>query len=141
MNRSGSGAVSQRQLRVGELVRHALAEMISRGEVVDPVLESHFITVSEVRMSADLKHATCYVEPLGGADATQVRTAFMRHRRFIRGRLSPRLKLKFMPELHFEIDTRFDDDTRIDALLRSPEVARDLGTAGKDGAASGDNGE
>ncbi|MCC2110420.1 MAG: 30S ribosome-binding factor RbfA [Hyphomicrobiales bacterium] len=107
-------------------MRHALAEILTRGEIADPIIESHFITISEVRMSPDLKHATCFVEPLGGGDAEAVVEAFTRHRRFLRGKLSPRLTLKFMPELHFSLDTRFDDDARIDALLRSPQVARDL---------------
>lgn len=93
---------------------------------MDPVLETHLVTVSEVRMSPDLKHALCFVEPLGGMDEKAVVEALTRHRRYIRGLVSRRLTIKFMPELRFEIDTRFDDDSRIDALLRSGDVARDL---------------
>lgn len=126
MSRSGPGAPSQRQLRVGELVRHAVSEALARGEIMDPVLETHLVTVSEVRMSPDLKHATCFVEPLGGVDEAAVVTALTAHRRYIRGLVSRRLTLKFMPELRFEIDTRFADDRRIDELLRSREVSRDL---------------
>ncbi|HOV04472.1 MAG TPA: 30S ribosome-binding factor RbfA [Kaistiaceae bacterium] len=126
MSRSGPGAPSQRQLRVGELVRHAVSEALARGEIMDPVLETHLVTVSEVRMSPDLKHATCFVEPLGGVDEAAVVAALTAHRRYIRGLVSRRLTLKYMPELRFEIDTRFADDRRIDELLRSREVARDL---------------
>ena len=126
MTRSAPKPPSQRQLRVGELIRHALSEILARGEVMDPVLETHLTTVTEVRMSPDLKHAHCFVEPLGGADEAAVLEALGRHRRYIRGLISKRVTLKFSPDLHFEIDTRFDDDSRIDSLLRSPVVARDL---------------
>ena len=118
---------SQRQLRVGELIRHALAEVLTRGEVMDPVLETHIVTVAEVRMSPDLKHATCFVEPLGGGDANAVVDALEKHKKFLRGQINRRVDLKFSAELHFKLDTRFDDDTRIDTLLRSEPVARDLG--------------
>jgi len=120
---------SQRQLRVGELIRHALADIFTRGEVIDPVIETHIITVAEVRMSPDLKHATCFVEPLGGGDADAVVKALERNKRFLRGEINRRVKLKYSPELHFEIDTRFDDDSRINDLLRSPDIARDLDDA------------
>jgi ribosome-binding factor A len=117
---------SQRQLRVGELLRHALADALSRGEVLDPVLESHVITVPEVRMSPDLKLATCYVMPLGGEDRDAVVKALERQRRALRGAVAPRVGLKFMPELRFRLDTSFEAGEVIDALLRSPEVTRDL---------------
>ncbi len=123
---SSAGMPSQRQLRVGELVRHALAEILTRGEVADPVIESHVVTVAEIRMSPDLKHATCFVEPLGGGDAEAVVAALEKHRKYLRGQISRRVDLKFSPELHFRLDTRFDDDRRIDDLLKSDTVIRDL---------------
>jgi ribosome-binding factor A len=118
---------SQRQLRVGEQVRHALAEMLQRGELQDDVIESAVISVGEVRMSPDLKIATAFVVPLGASDENAVVEALNRHARFIRGRMSPALRqMKYMPEFRFRLDTSYDNMTRIDALLRSPEVARDL---------------
>ncbi len=118
---------SQRQLRVGEQVRHALAEMLQRGELQDDVIESAVISVGEVRMSPDLKIATAFVVPLGAKDENAVVEALNRHARFIRGRMSPALRqMKYMPEFRFRLDTSYDNMTRIDALLRSPEVARDL---------------
>jgi len=117
---------SQRQLRVGELVRHALADMLTRGDVHDPVLESHMITIPEVHMSPDLRLATIYVMPLGGHDAQVVIAAFERHRKFLRGEIAHRVNLKFAPDIRFRIDERFAEAERIDRLLRSPEVRRDL---------------
>jgi ribosome-binding factor A len=122
---SGPNA-SQRQLRVGELVRHALAEMLTRGDVHDPVLESHMITVPEVRMSADLRLATIYVMPMGGHDAEAVIAAFERNKKFLRGEIAHRVNLKFAPDIRFRIDDRFAEAERIEKLLHSPEVARDL---------------
>jgi ribosome-binding factor A len=123
-NAPGSG--SQRQLRVGELVRHSLAEMLTRGEVHDPVLESHMITIPEVRMSPDLKLATVYVMPMGGRDAQAVIDAFERNKKFLRGEVAHRVNLKFAPDIRFRIDERFEEAERIEKLLHSPEVARDL---------------
>jgi ribosome-binding factor A len=117
---------SQRQLRVGELVRHALADMLTRGDVHNSVLESHLITIPEVRMSPDLRLATIYVMPLGGRDAQAVLDAFERHRKFLRGEIAHRVNLKFAPDVRFRIDERFAEAERIDNLLRSPAVARDL---------------
>jgi len=117
---------SQRQLRVSELVRHALSEMLARGDVHDPVLEGHLITVPEVRMSADLRLATIYVMPLGGHDIKQVLQALERNTRFLRGEISHRVNLKFAPEIRFRIDERFDEAERIEKLLRTPAVQRDL---------------
>lgn len=113
-------------LRVGELVRHALASLFSRGEIEDPVLEGAVITVPEVRMTPDLKLANAYVMPLGGLRADEIVEALNRHRRFIRGRIAPELDLKFAPEVRFFVDTTFDEFGRIDALLRSDRVQRDL---------------
>jgi ribosome-binding factor A len=125
-HRDSSPGGSQRQLRVGELVRHALAEMLMRGDVHDPVLESHMITVPEVRMSPDLRLATIYVMPMGGHDAEAVIEAFDRHKKFLRGEIAHRVNLKFAPDIRFRIDDRFAEAERIDKLLHSPAVARDL---------------
>ena len=121
-----SNAPSQRQLRVGELIRHALAEMLTRGEVHDPVIEGHLITVPEVRMTADLKLATIYVMPLGGRDTEPVLAALERNKRFLRGEIAHRVNLKFSPEIRFRVDERFDEAERIEKLLRTPAVRRDL---------------
>src|SRR5512141_1361434 len=117
---------SQRQLRVGELVRHAMADMLTRGDVHDPVIEGHLITVPEVRMTADLRLATIYVMPLGGRDAEEVVAAFERHKKFLRAELAHRINLKFAPNIRFRVDERFAEAERVDKLLRSPEVKRDL---------------
>ncbi len=123
---SGSPGGSQRQLRVGELVRHAIAELLVRGEVHDPVIEGHLITVPEVRMSPDLRLATVYIMPLAGRDADEVVEAFERNKKFLRGEVAHSINLKFAPDLRFRIDDRFEEAERIDRLLRSPEVKRDL---------------
>jgi ribosome-binding factor A len=114
-------------LRVGELVRHALADVLQRGEVMDPVLEKHVITVPEVRMTPDLKLATAYVMPLGGKDEAKVLAALDANRKQLRMMVVKRLALKSAPDLRFRIDDSFDRGSQIDALLRSPQVARDLG--------------
>src|ERR1700689_1086608 len=117
---------SQRQLRVGETVRHALAEILAQGDVHDPDLEGHIITVPEVRMSPDLKLATIYVMPLGGRDTEVVIEALNRNKKFLRGEVAHRVNLKFSPDLRFRADDRFDEAERIEKLLRTPEVRRDL---------------
>lgn len=117
---------SQRQLRVGELIRHALAEMLSRGEVHDDVLASHVVTVSEVRMSPNLRLATIYIMPLGGKDLRPVLAALDRHRKFIRGEIAHAVNLKFAPDIRFLADESFDEAQRIEEILRSPKVAQDL---------------
>src|SRR3954447_13437527 len=124
----GPAAPSQRQLRVGELIRHAMADMLTRGDVHDPVLEGHLITVPEVRMAADLRLATIYVMPLGGREADAVLAALDRNKRFLRGEIARRINLKFAPEVRFRIDERFEEAERIEKLLRTPEVQRDLDT-------------
>jgi len=118
---------SQRQLRVGELIRHALAEMLSRGEIYDPVLAAHVVTIPEVRLSPDLRLATIYVMPLGGKDVKEVLAALDRHKKYIRGEIAHEVNLKFAPDIRFMADETFDEADRIDELLRSPKVARDLG--------------
>ncbi len=119
-------------LRVGELVRHAAAQMLSRGEINDPVLDKHVVTVSRVKMSPDLKLATVYVMPLGGQDEPEVLAALDRHKRFLRGEIAHEVNLKFAPEIRFRIDDTFDNVSRIDALLSSDHVKRDLAGGGDD---------
>jgi ribosome-binding factor A len=121
---------SQRQLRVGELVRHALAEMLARGDVHDPVIEGHMITIPEVKVTADLRLATVYVMPMGGKDAETVVAAFDRHKKYLRSEIAHRINLKFAPDLRFRVDDRFAEAERIDKLLRSPDVKRDLDQGG-----------
>lgn len=131
MSRFDSSGPSQRQLRVGEQVRHALSDVLQRGEVRDDLLEMTVISISEVRMSPDLKIATAFVTPLGAADDQAVIKALARNAKFIRGRVSGALRqMKYMPEFRFRLDTSYDNMARIDDLLRSPEVARDLDTDG-----------
>ena len=125
-HRDQSAGGSARQLRVGELVRHALAELFARGDVHDPVLEGHMITVPEVRMSPDLRLATIYIMPLGGRDAEAVLAALEENKRYLRGEISRRVNLKFAPEIRFRVDERFDEAERIEKLLRTPAVQRDL---------------
>jgi ribosome-binding factor A len=125
-HRDQSAGGSARQLRVGELVRHALADMLSRGDVHDPVIETHMITVPEVRMSPDLRLATIYIMPLGGRDEEDVLAALERNKRYMRGEIARRVNLKFAPEIRFRIDERFDEAERIAKLLRAPAVQRDL---------------
>src|ERR1700735_413246 len=124
--REHSAGGSQRQLRVGELIRHELAEMLSRGDVHDPVLDAHMITVPEVRMSPDLRLATIYIVPLGGRDEQNVLAALDRNKRYMRGEIARRVNLKFAPEIRFRIDERFDEAERIEKLLRTPDVKSDL---------------
>jgi ribosome-binding factor A len=114
-------------LRVGEQVRAAITQVLQRGEVRDDLIEKTVISISEVRMSPDLKIATAFVTPLGVADHATVIEALNRNAKFIRGRLGPQLRqMKYMPEIRFRDDTSFDNYQKIDALLRSPEVQRDL---------------
>lgn len=133
MPRSTPSGPSQRMLRVGEQVRHALSETLQRGEIIDPVVENSVVSVSEVRMSPDLKIATAFVSPLGAGDTDAVVEALNKHAKFIRGRVSGALRqMKYMPEFRFRLDTSFDNFARINDLLKSPEVARDLGPGGGD---------
>ncbi len=130
MKRRNSGAAArgptQRQLRAGELVRHALVDILARGEVRDPDLVGVSITVGEVRASPDLKHMTAFVAPLGPGDAKKIAAALTRSRGFLRGRLGRLVDLRYTPELHFIADESYDEASHIDALLRRPEVLRDL---------------
>ena len=117
---------SQRMLRVGELVRHALASLLARGEIEDDELAGVVVTVPEVRMSPDLKLATAYVMPLGGERAAEITAALNRHKKFIRGQLAPQLDLKFAPDIRFLVDETFAEFSRIDALLKSERVRQDV---------------
>ena len=123
---SHSKPPTQRQLRVGEIIRHKLAEMLVRGEIHDDVLASHVVTVPEVRLSPDLKLATVFVMPLGGSDTQAVLEALNRHRRFIRGELARAVNLKFAPDVRFRCDETFEEASRIDALLATPTVRKDV---------------
>src|SRR5262245_19683392 len=120
MKKPPNAGPSQRQLRVGELIRHALADILQRGDVPDPALEKTVITVSEVRASPDLKLATAYVMPLGGRNAEGVVAALEKNRKFLRGELARRVELRSVPELRFRVDTSFDLGAKMDALLDSP---------------------
>lgn len=117
---------SQRMLRVAEMIRHKLAELLSRGEIHDDVLASHVVTIPEVRISADLKLATAYVMPLGGKDTEKVIAALDKHKKFIRAEIAHTLNLKYAPDIRFREDETFEEVSRIDALLHSEKVRRDV---------------
>lgn len=117
---------SQRQLRVGEAIRHALSETLMRGDLHDPALAGRSVTVTEVRVSPDLKNATAFVMPLGGGDAADVVAALKRAAPFLRGQVARAVRLKYAPQLGFQTDTSFEHADRIERLLHEPEVARDL---------------
>ena len=123
---SGAKAPSQRMLRVGELIRHRLAELLSRSEIHDDVLASHVVTIPEVRLSPDLKLATVYVMPLGGSDVKPVIEALTRNKKFIRAEVAHTLNLRYAPDLRFREDETFEEATRIDRLLDSPRVRQDV---------------
>jgi len=131
-SKSSAAGGSQRQLRVGETVRHAVADILVNGSVHDADLEGHIITVPEVRMSPDLKLATIYVMPLGGRDTEIVIAALQRHKKFLRGEVARRVNLKFAPDLRFRVDERFDEAERIEKLLRTPAVQKDLASGSQD---------
>jgi ribosome-binding factor A len=117
---------SQRQLRAGELVRHALVEVLRVEEVNDPDLAGVSVTVAEVRISPDLRHATVFVQPLGGGNAPAVVAGLNRHAKFLRGRLGQNIELKFTPDLRFMVDESFEAARKMDALFASETVRRDL---------------
>ena len=128
MSRQKSGASrapSQRQLRVGELIRHELAAIFARGDLTDEALEGRIITCSEVRVSPDLRNATAFVSDLGGAHTDEVVAGLRRCAKYLRGEIGHRIETKFTPQLKFVADTLYDDAAKMDALLRSDEVARD----------------
>jgi ribosome-binding factor A len=117
---------SQRMLRIGEMIRHKLAEMLVRSEIHDDVLASHTVTIPEVRMSADLKIATAYVMPLGGENVRPVLHALDRHKKYIRSEIAQTLDLRYAPDIRFRYDETFDEVNRIDRLLHSPRVRADI---------------
>jgi ribosome-binding factor A len=117
---------SVRLLRVGEQVRHALSEVLMRGDVHDDVLASHPVSVTEVRMSPDLRHATVFVKPLLGADEKDVLAALKKNVRYLKGEVARRVNTKYAADLKFLADESFDEGGRIDAILRSDHVAQDL---------------
>jgi ribosome-binding factor A len=131
-SKSSAAGGSQRQLRVGETVRHAVADILVDGSVHDADLEGHIVTVPEVRMSPDLKLATIYVMPLGGRDTEIVIAALERNKKFLRGEVARRVDLKFAPDLRFRVDDRFDEAERIEKLLRTPAVQKDLASDAQD---------
>ena len=131
--RGAPAGPSQRQLRAGELIRHALVEVLREEDIADPDLDGVSVTVTEVRMSPDLRHAHCFVEPLGGQDAGRVVSALNRHARFLRGRLGRGIDMKFTPDLRFAHDESFTEAARMEALFRDPKVARDLAVDGPEG--------
>lgn len=126
-NARAAAGPSQRQLRAGELIRHALVEVLREANIQDETLEGVSVTVSEVRMSPDLKHAMCFVERLGGGEWGEVVKALNRHSKFLRGRMGRLVDLKFTPDLKFRHDESFEAAAHMDALFARPEVARDLG--------------
>jgi ribosome-binding factor A len=124
--RRAKAGPSQRQLRAGELVRHALVEILRTESLTDPHLAGVSVTISEVRVSPDLKHAVCFVEPLGGQKAAAVIEALNRAGKFLRGRLGHAVEMKFTPALRFVHDESFDAAAHINRLLDEPRVKRDL---------------
>ena len=129
--RRGPVGPSQRQLRAGELVRHALVELLRTETFVDPVLTDVSVTISEVRVSPDLKQALCFVEPLGGEEAVAVIKSLNRAAKFLRGRLGHNIEMKFTPALKFVHDDSFDSATHINELLAEPRVRRDIEARGE----------
>ncbi|MEO1700703.1 MAG: 30S ribosome-binding factor RbfA [Pseudomonadota bacterium] len=118
---------SQRQLRVGENVRHALTKIIQRGDVQDPDLDGVVLSVTEVRMSPDLKIGTVYIAAFGRDDMAPIIKALARNAKFIRGRLTPELRqMKYMPDFRFRADDSFDNFQKVDELLKSDKVVQDL---------------
>ena len=126
---SPAGGSNQRQLRVAELIRHKIADMLSRGDIHDEVLAKNVISVPEVRMTPDLKLATIYVMPLGGKNAKPVLEALERNKRYIRGEVAHAVDLKYAPDVRFRFDDTFEEGAKIDRLLASPVVKRDIGKA------------
>lgn len=126
-HRSSSKGPSQRQLRAGELIRHALVEILQREDLREPGLSGVSITISEVRPTPDLRQATVFCLPLGGGHESEVVEALNRAAPYLRGLLGRKIDLKFTPSLKFMVDTTFAEARRIDELLARPEVARDLG--------------
>ena len=126
MSRSQDGTRSQRQNRVGEVLRHAVAEILARGDLRDPDLQGVSVTVTEVTVSPDLKNATAWIMPLGGGHADKVEAALNRCARYVRGQVSKMVTLRYAPQVRFAVDTSFDSADRIKSILDKPGVRRDL---------------
>ncbi len=130
--RGRCGALTQRQLRVGEMLRHALSEILIRGDIRDPDLEGQCVTITEVQVAPDMRSAVAYCTSLGGQNDAAILDSLNRSQAYVRGQLGRMIKLKFTPTLAFLADTTFSEAQSIDALLRSPRVAQDLGTSKTD---------
>ena len=131
---SATQGPSQRQLRVGEMLRHALAQILMRAEIRDPDLEGISVTVTQVKPSPDMRHATVFVEPLGGRNAKEIVAALNRHKSFLRGEMGHMIDLKFTPDLRFIEDESFSEAQKIEDILKSDRVQRDLKSDDGDGA-------
>src|SRR5471030_1321054 len=132
------GGPSQRQLRVGEMLRHALAEILNRNEIRDPDLDGVSVTITQVKPSPDMRYATVYCEPLGGENAKAIVAALNRHKGFLRGEMGHRIAIKFTPELRFVEDESFAEAQKIENILKSERVSRDLSSPSEDGDDSDD---
>ena len=124
--RDGPQGPSQRQLRVGEMLRHALADVLRENDIRDPDLEGVSVTITQVKPSPDMRYATVYCEPLGGKNANAIVAALNRHKGFLRGEMGHRIAMKFTPDLRFVEDQSFAEAQKIEDILKSPEVQRDL---------------
>jgi ribosome-binding factor A len=127
------GGPSQRQLRVGEMLRHALAEILGRNEIRDPDLDGVSVTITQVKPSPDMRYATVYCEPLGGENAKAIVAALNKHKGFLRGEMGHRIAIKFTPELRFVEDESFAEALKIETILKSERVSRDLAAGDEDG--------
>jgi ribosome-binding factor A len=127
------GGPTQRQLRVGEMLRHALAEILNRNEIRDPDLDGVSVTITQVKPSPDMRYATVYCEPLGGENAKAIVAALNKHKGFLRGEMGHRIAIKFTPELRFVEDESFAEALKIENILRSERVSRDLAAGDEDG--------
>ncbi|HEY3918085.1 MAG TPA: 30S ribosome-binding factor RbfA [Stellaceae bacterium] len=137
---SSHAAPSQRQLRVGEEMRHVLARIFQRGELRDPALHDVTLTVTEVRLSPDLKRATAFVMPLGGRNVAEIMAGLKRGASHLRRLVAQEVKLRVAPQIAFALDDSFDQASRIDSILRRDDVARDLGPAAEASAKETDDG-
>jgi len=135
---NAKGGSSQRQLRVGEMLRHALAEILYRNEIRDPDLDGVSVTITQVKPSPDMRYATVYCEPLGGENAKEIVAALNRHKGFLRGEMGHRIAIKFTPELRFVEDESFAEAQKIENILKSERVSRDLSSPSDDGDDSDD---
>lgn len=125
-NRPSNAGPTQRQLRVGELLRHALSEILLRGDIRDPDLAGVSVTITQVKPSGDMRHATVFCEPLGGKNADKILKALNRHKAYLRGEMGRSIALKFTPELRFVEDHSFAEAEKIEIILKSPRVQQDL---------------